>query len=215
MGCGRAITLAIQYPGERGDVSRGKEKNPRRQSDDLAEVWRSSPHCRSFQESDNDSGERCARTGEVKCPSLVAFVIVTDGHENSSREYHLQQVSEMITHQREKYGWQFTFLCARSAGYSAPAATGRARRRTGSGRPSSLPLPGIGHRTGRRGKRTRVLRPDMPAALPGRRRPVLLIDEAGELSSEDWAAAMAAAGHDPVAGRLALEDWRSPGGIGD
>jgi hypothetical protein len=45
-------------------------------------------------------------------PGLVVFVIVTDGQENSSKEYTKPQIKEMIEHQRNVYSWQFTFLGA-------------------------------------------------------------------------------------------------------
>jgi hypothetical protein len=40
------------------------------------------------------------------------FVIQTDGEENSSREYQHALVLEKISHQTEKYKWQFVFLGA-------------------------------------------------------------------------------------------------------
>jgi len=42
----------------------------------------------------------------------VMFVIITDGEENSSREYSSQKVKAMIEHEKEKYGWEFVFLGA-------------------------------------------------------------------------------------------------------
>jgi len=42
----------------------------------------------------------------------VIFVIVTDGYENSSREYDWERVRRMIRRQKEKYGWEFLFLGA-------------------------------------------------------------------------------------------------------
>lgn len=40
----------------------------------------------------------------------VMFVIITDGEENSSREYSSQKVKEQIERQKEKYGWEFIFI---------------------------------------------------------------------------------------------------------
>jgi hypothetical protein len=45
-------------------------------------------------------------------PGLVVFVILTDGEENSSREYNLQAVRTLITQQKEKFNWDFVFLGA-------------------------------------------------------------------------------------------------------
>ncbi|MCD7728649.1 MAG: VWA domain-containing protein [Clostridia bacterium] len=41
----------------------------------------------------------------------VMFVIITDGYENSSREYNLPQVKELIENQKQQ-GWEFIFLGA-------------------------------------------------------------------------------------------------------
>ena len=42
----------------------------------------------------------------------VMFVIITDGEENSSREYNSDKVKVQIERQKEKYGWEFIFLGA-------------------------------------------------------------------------------------------------------
>lgn len=42
----------------------------------------------------------------------VLFIITTDGHENSSKEYSYEKIKKMITYQKEKYNWQFLFLGA-------------------------------------------------------------------------------------------------------
>jgi uncharacterized protein YegL len=42
----------------------------------------------------------------------VMFVIITDGMENSSREFSFKKVREMIERQKNKYGWEFIFLGA-------------------------------------------------------------------------------------------------------
>lgn len=44
-------------------------------------------------------------------PEKVLFVIITDGEENSSREYTLTQVRQMIE-QMKRAGWEFIFLGA-------------------------------------------------------------------------------------------------------
>ena len=45
-------------------------------------------------------------------PEKTLFVITTDGMENASRRYSYGKVKEMITRQKEKYGWEFLFLGA-------------------------------------------------------------------------------------------------------
>ncbi len=42
----------------------------------------------------------------------VLFVIITDGMENSSREYRYERIREMIERQKERFGWEFLFLGA-------------------------------------------------------------------------------------------------------
>lgn len=51
-------------------------------------------------------------TAEDYRADKVMFVIITDGAENSSREYSAGQVKAMIEHEKEKYGWEFIFLGA-------------------------------------------------------------------------------------------------------
>lgn len=60
----------------------------------------------------NKLGARIANMQENDRPEKVVFVILTDGEENSSKEFNASNVSEMITHQREKYKWEFIFLGA-------------------------------------------------------------------------------------------------------
>ena len=45
-------------------------------------------------------------------PDKTLFVITTDGYENSSTEYSYRKVRSMISHEQEKYGWEFMFLGA-------------------------------------------------------------------------------------------------------
>jgi len=55
---------------------------------------------------------------------VVIVVIVTDGQENSSKEFKLAQVKDMIEHQRADYNWQFTFLGADANAFADGAALG-------------------------------------------------------------------------------------------
>ena len=45
-------------------------------------------------------------------PEKTIFVITTDGFENASHRYSYEKVKAQITHQKEKYGWEFLFLGA-------------------------------------------------------------------------------------------------------
>ncbi len=59
-----------------------------------------------------DVGLRLSKTSEDELRGKVIFVITTDGLENASREFTYQKVKELITHQQEKYSWEFIFLGA-------------------------------------------------------------------------------------------------------
>lgn len=63
-------------------------------------------------------GKRLSNTPEDKRPNKVIVSILTDGEENASREYTLSKIKEMITHQKEKYNWEFIFLAANQDAFS-------------------------------------------------------------------------------------------------
>ncbi|QIK57910.1 VWA domain-containing protein [Erysipelothrix sp. HDW6A] len=42
----------------------------------------------------------------------VMFVIITDGEENSSRDYNIKDIRQMIEYQKSKNAWEFIFLGA-------------------------------------------------------------------------------------------------------
>jgi len=60
----------------------------------------------------NETGKQLADLNEKERPSRVIMVILTDGEENSSREFTRQQVFDMVKHQQDKYNWDFVFLGA-------------------------------------------------------------------------------------------------------
>lgn len=53
---------------------------------------------------------RYARPEDI--PGHTIFIVTTDGMENASHKYSSDQVKKMITHEQEKYGWEFIFLAA-------------------------------------------------------------------------------------------------------
>lgn len=59
-----------------------------------------------------ETGERLKLMAEDQRPGLIVFVILTDGHENQSREFTNAKIKEMIEHQTTVYKWQFTYLGA-------------------------------------------------------------------------------------------------------
>lgn len=52
------------------------------------------------------------RRGRKHAAEKVMIVIITDGLENSSREYSYRKIKELISTEQEKYGWEFLFLGA-------------------------------------------------------------------------------------------------------
>jgi len=52
------------------------------------------------------------------------MVVVTDGQENSSREFRKDQIEKMIKAKTEKDGWQFVFLSADLAAIGDAQAVG-------------------------------------------------------------------------------------------
>lgn len=57
-------------------------------------------------------GSAQQHTADAYRADKVMFVIITDGAENSSREYSADQIRAQIERQKAKYGWEFIFLGA-------------------------------------------------------------------------------------------------------
>ena len=57
-------------------------------------------------------GNAQKHTAENYRAEKVMFVIITDGEENSSREYSAEKVKAQIERQKTKYGWESIFLGA-------------------------------------------------------------------------------------------------------
>lgn len=60
----------------------------------------------------NYIGKTIADIDKDNHPSKVIFVIITDGMENSSREFSAKKIKSMVEHQKTKYSWEFIFLGA-------------------------------------------------------------------------------------------------------
>lgn len=60
----------------------------------------------------NDVGAYLASLPENDRPGKVIVVIQTDGEENASKEFDFATIKSMISHQTEKYAWDFIFLGA-------------------------------------------------------------------------------------------------------
>jgi uncharacterized protein YegL len=57
-------------------------------------------------------GTKLASLDENQRPDKVIFLIITDGHENSSHRYSAAKIKNMVEHQKDKYSWEFVFMGA-------------------------------------------------------------------------------------------------------
>ncbi len=69
-------------------------------------------------------GSRLAALPEAERPGTVVFAIMTDGMENSSREFTYQAIKELITRQEQSYNWQFLYMGADQDAIEVGAAIG-------------------------------------------------------------------------------------------
>jgi len=60
----------------------------------------------------NDLEASIDKLPESDRPSQVMLVIITDGQENSSKEFTKARVTQMITEKQKEHDWQFVFLSA-------------------------------------------------------------------------------------------------------
>ncbi len=72
----------------------------------------------------NDLEKGISDLAEEARPSKVVMVVITDGHENSSKEFKKDQILKMVKERTEKDDWQFVFLSADLDGIDDARATG-------------------------------------------------------------------------------------------
>jgi len=75
------------------------------------------------------TGERLAALPEAERPGKVIVVIVTDGHENASKEYQpsaggRERIAAMVKEQEEKYSWTFVYLGANQDAFEVGGSIG-------------------------------------------------------------------------------------------
>lgn len=80
----------------------------------------------------DDVGRRLSETPEADRPSKVLVAILTDGQENASSDYTRSKIHDMITHQTEKYSWQFLFLAANQDAFAEATNLGISLKNTAS-----------------------------------------------------------------------------------
>lgn len=72
----------------------------------------------------DDVGYRLSNTPEHERPEKVVLAVMTDGEENSSKEYTARMIKDKIQHQEEKYNWKFIFLAANQDAFDAASKIG-------------------------------------------------------------------------------------------
>ena len=69
-------------------------------------------------------GKQLAETPEEERPGKVIIAIYTDGYENASTDYSVDQIAKMIRHQTNTYHWEFLFLAANEDAIATAASYG-------------------------------------------------------------------------------------------
>ncbi len=69
-------------------------------------------------------GRQLAALPPSERPHKVLFAIITDGEDNSSHLFETHHLHEKISHQREKYSWEFLFLAANQDAIKTAASYG-------------------------------------------------------------------------------------------
>lgn len=72
----------------------------------------------------DELGKRLSAEPEENRPGKVIIAIFTDGYENASNRYTMEQINTMITHQRKNYQWEFMFLAANHDAIATAAQMG-------------------------------------------------------------------------------------------
>lgn len=72
----------------------------------------------------NSVGARLARLPEDQRPGQVIVTIMTDGQENSSREFAKSQIKAMIETQTNEFSWIFNYLGANQDSFTEAGALG-------------------------------------------------------------------------------------------
>ena len=79
---------------------------------------------------------------EAERPGSVTIVVLTDGHENASKEWTKDTIQQLISDQGEKYGWDFVFLGANMDAVDVGQQIGFAPDRAMTYAPSSAGVSG-------------------------------------------------------------------------
>ncbi len=72
----------------------------------------------------NSVGQRLDKMNKDSKPSKIVVAILTDGEENSSREFKKDQIKQLVEQQRSKYSWEFIFLAANQDAFAEGISLG-------------------------------------------------------------------------------------------
>ncbi|MDB4438572.1 hypothetical protein N9195_03190 [bacterium] len=72
-------------------------------------------------------GHRLRDTPEEERPGQVIVAIFTDGQENSSTEFEMDEINRLVTQQRNVYSWNLLFLAGNQDAIATAARLGIAR----------------------------------------------------------------------------------------
>jgi uncharacterized protein YegL len=72
----------------------------------------------------NNIGAKLSAMNEADRPSKVIVLIITDGEENSSKEFTKEQIKQMVETQQNIYKWKFLFFGANIDSFSAASSIG-------------------------------------------------------------------------------------------
>jgi uncharacterized protein YegL len=72
----------------------------------------------------NDVGLKLHNTAEDERPNKVIVFIITDGEENSSKEFTHEKIKEMVELQKNTYSWEFLFMGANIDSFSVADTIG-------------------------------------------------------------------------------------------
>ena len=143
-----------------------------------------------------DAGERLAALTEADRPGTVIVGIMTDGHENASKEWSHAAVKSLIQQQTQTYGWEFLYMGADQdaievgTGLGVPAARSMTYSRSASRAAMASTSAMVGRVRGGPGARRPgpppAARPRAPTAPP-RARPRRDDHEAGAVERHDRA----------------------------
>jgi len=85
-------------------------------------------------------GSQLANTSEADRPAKVIIAILTDGEENASQNFSMADINQRITHQTEKYQWEFMFLGANQDAIATAARMGIQARHSATWNPDAADM---------------------------------------------------------------------------